>query len=202
MKEPEPEPEADQDQDQADMARLVGGDPSALDDLMARHAGRLQGLLFRVLQNAEDAEDIAQETFVRVFEHRGRFEAGRDFRSWLYTIAMNRVRDRFRWRSRHPESPLDPGPVGDSEGASGRDFTDPAGTPADSTQATERAEAVRSEVARLPEELRIPLVLAEFEEQSHAQIGGVLGCSPKAVEMKLYRARQLLRQRLARWLRS
>lgn len=201
MNDPGAEQDQHLDQDQADMVRLAGGDPTALDDLMARHAGRLKGLLGRVLQNTEDAEDIAQETFVRLFEHCGRFEPGRDFRSWLYTIAMNRVRDRFRWRSRHPESPLD-APPGEGHGASVRDFTDPGRTPAESTQAAERAEAVRAEVARLPEELRIPLVLAEFEEQSHAQIGEILNCSAKAVEMKVYRARQVLRQRLARWLRT
>jgi RNA polymerase sigma-70 factor (ECF subfamily) len=61
----------------------------------------------------------------------------------------------------------------------------------------ERAAAVRRAVGELPEELRVPLVLAEYEEQSHAEIAVALGCSPKAVEMRIYRARQQLRARLA-----
>lgn len=188
------------DQDRGDMARLADGDATALDDLMSRHAGRLQACLFRLLQNAEDAEDLAQETFVRVYEHRDRFDRQRDFRTWLYTIGMNLVRDRFRWRHRHPESPLDPPEAGGDSSGPVRQLPDPRQSPAEDTLAEERAKAVRAALSELPEDLRLPLVLAEFEEESHARIGRILGCTAKAVEMKLYRARNLLRGRLTRWL--
>lgn len=200
----DPSPDPGRDLDRADMLRLAGGRESALDDLMARHGGRLHGCLRRLLQNEAEAEDVAQETFVRVFEHRDRFDPERSFQTWLYAIAMNLVRDRFRWRSRHPESPLDaPASPGAEEPSSPASrLPDPARSPGESALAAERSAAVRTAVAGLPEDLRVPLVLAEFEERSQAEIGVILGCSAKAVEMKLYRARQHLRRQLAKWLES
>ncbi len=194
-------------QDRADMARLVRGQDAALNDLMERHAGRLQACLFRLLQNHEDAEDLAQETFVRVFEHRHRFDPAHAFTTWLYTIATRLARDRFRWRSRHPEVALDRGAdadgMADSPGA-GRGWLSivpsPGSTPDEARMETERGDAVRRAIAKLPEELRSPLILFEYEGQSHGAIARSLGCSAKAVEMRLYRARQRLRTDLARWL--
>lgn len=196
------DPDAGADRDRADMERLVRGHEAALDDLMARHAGRLRGCLLRLLRNESDAEDLAQESFVRVYRHRHRFDPNQGFRTWLYAIAMNLVRDRFRWRTRHPETSLET--PGSTAGASAPADTlpDPARQPGERALARERSEAVQAALAALPEDLRIPLVLAEFEEQSHADIGTLLGCSAKAVEMRLYRARRELRHRLERWLES
>lgn len=199
------DPEADRDR--ADMKRLAEGHDRALDDLMARHAPRLHAYLNRLLQNDSDAEDLAQETFVRVHEHRDRFDPRHEFTTWLYTIATNLVRDRYRWRSRHPESPLDapahPGPHGTAaHEARGLAEVLPDRRPDPSSQALqhERAEAVRNAIAQLPEDLRLPLLLAEFEERSHQEIAVILECTAKAVEMRLYRARKSLRDLLARWL--
>ncbi len=193
--------------DHADMESLTRGHDSALDDLMARHAPRLHAYLFRLLQNPSDAEDLAQETFVRVYEHRDRFDPRHKFTTWLYTIATNLVRDRYRWRSRHPESPLDtplPSTGGALSATETRGLADvlpgPDPGPDGNALRSERAEAVRRAVADLPEELRIPILLSEFEERSHEEIGEILKCSAKAVEMRVYRARKLLRETLSRWL--
>jgi RNA polymerase sigma-70 factor (ECF subfamily) len=182
-------------QDQADMARLTAGDDPALNSIMARHGERLFHYLIRVLQDDNEAADLAQESFVRVFQNRQRFDPDKKFSTWLYAIATNLARDRLRWMSRHPQVPLD------------SDETDPAGihaaraatqpTPHEALVTEERAAAVRSALAQLPEELRVPLILSEYEEHSHAEIAAVLDCSAKAVEMRLYRARQQLRARLA-----
>jgi RNA polymerase sigma-70 factor (ECF subfamily) len=74
--------------------------------------------------------------------------------------------------------------------------------PGEAVQERERAEAVRQAVAALPEALRIPLILAEYEEKSQVEIGGIIGCSAKAVEVRLYRARQHLRASLAPLLKT
>jgi len=191
-------PAAPEDQDRADMARLVAGHGPALDELMERHGQKLLHYLIRSLQNEEDAADLAQETFVRVFQNRAKFDPKQKFSTWLYTIATNLVKDRYRYRSRHPQVSLD----AENE-ATGRSLSDTlperGPTPEDSLQGTERAEAVREAVGRLPEELRTPLILAEYECLSHAEIGGILACSAKAVETRLYRARKQLRTRL-QWL--
>ena len=181
--------------DAADMQRLGAGHEAALNDIMERHGERLFHFLIRSLQNQDEAADLAQEAFVRVYQNRAKFDAGHKFSTWLYAIATNLVKDRYRWRSRHPQVSLDA--ENEQTGNSLRDHLpahDP--TPSDCLQADERADAVRRAVAALPEDLRTPLILAEYEERSHAEISDILGCTAKAVETRIYRARQQLRASL------
>ena len=186
-------------QDAQDMARLIAGHDAALNDLMERHAERLFHYLLRSLQDESDAADLAQETFVRLYQSRAKFDTRQKFSTWLYAIASNLVRDRYRWRSRHPQVSLDAENV-----ATGIDFREALSeqkpSPSETVQEEERADAVRRAVAALPEELRIPLVLAEYEERSQAEIGEILKCSAKAVETRIYRARQQLRATLGKLL--
>ena len=123
------------------------------------------------------------------------------FSTWLYAIASNLVRDRYRWRTRHPQVSLDA-----KNEATGNDFgeslPDHAPSPSETVHSEERAETVRRAVAALPKDLRLPLVLAEYEEKSHAEIGEILGCSAKAVEVRIYRARKELRVSLGKLLET
>jgi len=91
-----------EDLDAADMERLAAGHDAALDGLMERHGERLFHYLIRLLQNENDAADAAQESFVRIYQHRSRFDTRQKFATWLYAIASNLARDRLRWRFRHP----------------------------------------------------------------------------------------------------
>jgi RNA polymerase sigma-70 factor (ECF subfamily) len=186
---------SDDDQDRISMVRLAEGHDGALDDLMERHGERLLRYLVRSLQNEDEATDLAQETFARVYQNRARFDALQKFSTWLYTIASNLVRDRYRWRTRHPQVSLDA--QNEETGTSLADhLTDASSTPSDSLQSTERAEAVRRAVAALPEELRQPLILAEWEDKPQAEIAAILNCTVKAVETRIYRARKQLRETL------
>lgn len=182
--------------DLADVERLKAGQETALNEIMARHGERLFHYLLRSLQNEEDASDIAQETFVRVFQNRNRFDTTQRFSTWLYAIASNLVKDRFRWRSRHPQVSID---VEGSEGESSLKnyLPDEKPAPSESAEIEERAEAVRRAVGKLPEELRTPFILAEYEGKSHGEIAEILSISGKAVETRIYRARQRLRQELS-----
>ena len=193
---PPVEPQAHLDElDQTDMARLANGHGPALNDLMERHAGKLFNYLVRSLQNEEDAADLAQDAFVRVYQNRTKFDPSQRFSTWLYAIATNLVKDRYRHRSRHPQLSLDA--ESNETGHTFRDSLPEDGPlPNERLQAHERAEAVRRAVAALPEELRQPLILAEYEDRSHAEIGKILRCSAKAVETRIYRARQQLRASL------
>ncbi len=183
------------------MTRLAAGHDAALNDLMDRHAERLFQYLVRSLQNDDDAADLAQETFVRVYQNRTKFDPSKKFSTWLYTIASNLVRTRYRWRTRHPQVSLDA-----ANEATGNSFTESLPeqkpSPSETVQAEERAETVRTAVAALPEQLRIPLILSEYEEKSHAEIGEILKCSAKAVEVRIYRARQQLRVSLRELLQT
>lgn len=189
------------EQDAQDMGRLIAGHDAALNDLMERHAGKLFHYLCRSLQDESDADDLAQEAFVKVYQSRAKFDLQQKFSTWLYAIASNLVRDRYRWRSRHPQVSLDA--ENDTTGNAFREtLTEGRPSPIESMQAEERADAVRRAVAALPEELRLPLILAEYEERSQAEIGKILGCTAKAVETRIYRARQQLRTSLGRLLEA
>lgn len=175
--------------DATDMAALQRGEEQALDRLMNRWQKPLRAFLYRATQDDATALDLAQETFVRVYRHSDRFRPGARFSTWLFTIATNLVRDRARQQRRRPTEPWD-------ERHEQADRT----TPKTLAERDERAEAVRSAIAALPEELRVAVVLFEYEEKSHAEIAEMVGATSKAVETRLYRARQSLKKSLARYL--
>jgi RNA polymerase sigma-70 factor (ECF subfamily) len=185
--------------DGADMQRLAGGHDAALNDLMARHARPVFQFLCRMLGNEDDANDLAQETFVRVYQHRASFKPGARFTTWLYTIAANLARNHHRWRARHPNVSLDAESetTGQSIGAV-LPASDPA--PDSAAVATERAAAVRAAVEKLPPDMREVIILCEWQDLSAAEAAAILDTTPKAIDNRLYRARNLLRDRLKPWL--
>ena len=186
-------------QDRADMARLQAGQDDALNDLMARHATPVFHFLCRLTGNEDDANDLAQETFVRVYKACRSFRPDGKFSTWLFTIAANLARNHSRWRSRHPNLSLEA-----ENGETGLSLasTLPANVPppSEAALAAERAAAVRQAVQKLPDDLREAIVLCEWGEHSVAAAATILGATAKAVESQLYRARQLLRERLKSWL--
>jgi RNA polymerase sigma-70 factor (ECF subfamily) len=186
---------AQEEQDRQDMDRLAAGHDAALNDLMERHGRRLFHYLLRHLSNESDAEDCAQEAFVRVYLHRAKFRPGSKFTTWLYAIATNLARDCHRRHARHPEVSL---PDGDEERGGGLErMPDHSPQPGEQLQAGERAAQVRAAVLALPEDLRVPLVLFEYEDFPQSEIARMLQCTPKAVELRIYRARNVLRKSLA-----
>jgi RNA polymerase sigma-70 factor (ECF subfamily) len=185
--------------DRADMERLAAGHDAALNDLMERHSRPVFHFLCRMLGSEDDANDLAQETFVRVYRARESFRTSGKFTTWLYTIAANLARNHFRWRSRHPNVSLEAGSdTADQTLGSTLPAKDPG--PGDQALSAERIAAVRAAVNRLPEDLREAIVLCEWEEHSVAEAASILDATPKAVESRLYRARQILRKGLEQWL--
>jgi RNA polymerase sigma-70 factor (ECF subfamily) len=186
-------------QDRADMEKLQAGHDAALNELMERHATPVFHFLCRMTGNPDDANDLAQETFVRVFKSCKSFRPGEKFSTWLFTIAANLGRNHFRWRSRHPNVSMD---AENSETDQTLGSTLPSKSPApnEAALAGERAAAVRQAVQKLPDDLREAIVLCEWEERSVAEAATILDATPKAVESRLYRARQILRERLKSWL--
>ena len=186
-------------QDRADMERLKAGQDTALNDLMERHATPVFHFLCRMVNNEDDANDLAQETFARVFRARASFRLSDKFSTWLYAIAANLARNHFRWRARHPNISLTAA-TDDPEQSLENILPAKDAAPGEQALATERATAVRAEVARLPEDLHEAIVLCEWEERSIAEAAAILETTPKAIESRLYRARKQLRERLQSWL--
>jgi RNA polymerase sigma-70 factor (ECF subfamily) len=185
--------------DRVDMERLMSGQDAALNDLMDRHAEPIFRFLCRMVGNEDDANDLAQETFARVYRARTSFRLNDKFSTWLYTIAANLARNHFRWRARHPSISLETS-ADDSEQSLENVLPSKGRNPVEQALVVERAEAVRAEVARLPGDLREATVLCEWEECSVAEAAAILQTTSKAVESRLYRARKLLRERLRDWL--
>ncbi len=182
--------------DEALMAALAAGEDPALNQLMDRWQVPLRRFLFRYTQNEPDALDLAQETFVRIYQHRARFRPGARFTTWMFQIALNLARSRARWHRRHPADSLE------RESESPKPELQDANetTPAEDALQAERIATVRAAIAGLPKDLRDAMILFEYEDKSHAEIAAIVKVTPKAVETRLYRARQQLRKSLARYL--
>ncbi len=170
---------------------------------MERHAASIINLAFRFLGTIADAEDVAQDVFFRLYQQPPRLAPNTQLSTWLYRVTVNRCIDFLRKQTRTGKSVSLDAPL-DAEGESGTlGETMPdrsALTPREQVARAESARAVRQAVEALPEPLRAPLILAMFEEFSHEAIARVLRISPKAVERRLARARELLKQRLAPYL--
>ena len=185
--------ETDPPADEWLMTRLQGGDDAALAMLMQRWEIPVKRFIFRLVGSAAEAEDLAQDVFVRVFLKRQTYRVGSRFSSWVFAIAANQAKNRLRWWKRRPTVSLNA-------------WVDAGGDVADETAAStgggkgldqaDRRTAVRKAVADLPLDQRTAIVLFEYEEKSMAEIADIAGCSVKAVENRLYRARQQLRRAL------
>lgn len=177
------------------MARLAAGDDLALNALMRRWSDRIVSFLYRMTGRHDAAVDLAQETFVKLYQARARYQPrGGEFSTWLFAIASNLAKNHTRWRSRHPEVSLDA--AADDQINS---LPEPRSTESSPDQAAvshETQERVRAAILALPDELREALMLFTHEQLGYADIAHIMGCSPKAVETRIYRARQILKDRL------
>ncbi len=174
------------------MRRLAGGDDLALNGIMERWRDRVTAHLFRMIGSQSVALDLAQETFVRLYQTRGKFrprDTAHPFSTWLFGIAANLGRNQLRWKGRHPTTLLE---AAEEASAEGRPDSD--------AENREREAAVRAAIATLPTDLREALLLSEYEDLPQAAIAVIAGCSVKAVERRLSRARELLRKELSRYL--
>jgi len=176
------------------MRRLHEGDDLALNGIMDRWQRRVTSFLLRLTGNESVAIDLAQETFVRVYQSRDRYQPRGEFSTWLFAIAANLGRQHLRWRQRHPAISLD-GATADECPLAER-VPDPRADPSAVAEAKERSRLVREAVHGLPADLREAVILAEYEKLPQAEIAAICGCTAKAVETRLYRARAILRDRL------
>jgi RNA polymerase sigma-70 factor (ECF subfamily) len=178
--------------DRLAMQRLVAGDDRALSELMERWKKRMTSYLFRLTGSESMASDLAQETFVRLYQTRFKFrsqESERSFSGWLFGIAANLGKQHLRWQRRHPTLPLEMAHEATT-----------SGDPSLSVESKERVVAVKEAIASLTDDLREALILSEYEQLSQAEIAVIAGCSVKAVERRLSHARERLYAKLHNYL--
>jgi RNA polymerase sigma-70 factor (ECF subfamily) len=184
--------EAELDLDRQDTARLRRGDLTGLDGLMARHQDRLFRYLRRLLGDETVAEDLFQQTWVRVAERARRYDPSRPFRPWLLAVAHNLALDHLR--RRRPES------LDDGDGAA-RPLTRALGSPGPfdplaHLATRERRERLEAALAGLGPRDREAIALRFQEELPLAEIARVLGVPVPTAKARLYRALERLRERV------
>jgi RNA polymerase sigma-70 factor (ECF subfamily) len=180
------------DPDAGLVARWQDGDAGAFEELVRRHQGRVYRLVLRMLGNAQEAEDVAQEAFLSLHRHGHRFRREARFSTFMYRVAtnaaLNRRRRLSRIRAREEEFAL--------RQAAGDDL--PA-TPRDPEGAAVGAEVqvrVQQALLSLPPDLRAAIILYDIEGQSYRDIAAILGVPEGTVKSRIHRARGSLRDRL------
>jgi RNA polymerase sigma-70 factor, ECF subfamily len=178
------------------MLRLKNGEDLILNELMARWQQPLVAFMYRYIGHQADSLDLAQETFVRVYQSRSRYTARAKFASWLFTIAANLCRNHVRRWERGSGTAME-SLDSDSSRTSEWILTSD-NSPDQAVIKSELISSVKEAITKIPHDLKTVILLYEYEDRSYEEISSVLGCSIKAVEMKLYRARKLLRELLSR----
>ncbi|MGE0192856.1 MAG: RNA polymerase sigma factor [Planctomycetota bacterium] len=172
-------------EDAALVRAVRGGDPAAFPRLVERYQRRVYWLAHDILLDADEARDVAQETFLRVYASLDRYDERRDFVNWLYRIARNLAIDLLRRRRRHAL------PVDDVEGAAGARGSEDV---ADDLRSVETGRLVREVLATLPVEYRTALTLRDLHGMSPREIAAVTDCTYPTARWRIHRARALFRE--------
>ena len=173
------------------------GDEAAFGELVERYQQRLVGIMHHLVGRSDEADDLAQEVFLRVYRTRKRYHPQAKFSTWLFTIANNLALNALRSRRRKPAVSLPPqesGPLGARPAEQLLAARSPA--PGQRLQQQELAAIIRTALESLNERQRLAVVLHKFEEMNYAEISEVMGLSTKAVKSLLSRACAALRDAL------
>ena len=167
----------------------LAGDKRAFTEIMRRHKDATYRFVRRYVGDADEAYDLVQETFVSAWSALSGFDKAKPLSAWLRRIALNKCRD---WSRRRQVRRFFFAAV--SIDSSPREIASPA--PVDDSAQEFRLAALDASLAALPQSLKEPLLLTLFEGLSHKEAARVLNISPKAIETRIYRARQILAQQL------
>jgi RNA polymerase sigma-70 factor (ECF subfamily) len=176
--------------------RCLAGEERAYRELIERYRRPVYTLVLRMLRSAEDAEDVAQETFVRMFRALDRYDPARPFSAWLFTIASRLAIDHLRRRRVRPMSLTRE----DAESGEEReiDVEDPGPGPEELTARREEERTTAERIEELPEHYRIVVVLRHQQDLSYEEIAEALQLPLGTVKARIHRARALLKERMER----
>ena len=179
--------------------RLKRSDPAAFEKLVNERSGEIYGLLYRLTENAEEARDLTQETFLRAFQSIGQFRGESDLRTWIYRIAINQARNRWRWwrrRRRDSTVSIDDADATGNVALLAQLSSGNSGNPEHGALAHERERALRKALSGLRRVYREAVVLRDIEGFAYEEIAITLGISVGTVKSRLARGRQELRRKL------
>jgi RNA polymerase sigma-70 factor (ECF subfamily) len=188
----------DPDRDLRLMARIRDGDDEAFRELVEFHQHRVVGTCARMLGDDVEAEDVAQQVFIRVWKNAARWEPTAKFTTWLYTILRNLVFNECRRRGRHPARSLDAAFEDDERPQQFED--DSVKAPDTVLLDAEMQTAIARAIEELPETQRMAVILRRYQDVSYEEIAQVLELTVPAVKSVLFRARTELREKLKKYL--
>jgi RNA polymerase sigma-70 factor, ECF subfamily len=179
--------------------RLKRGDAAAFETLVNERSGEIYGLLYRLTENNEEARDLTQETFLRAFQSIQHFRGESDLRTWIYRIAINQARNRWRWwRRRRRDSTVSLDSSAENGGPTlvATLRADGVPSPEQDTLAHERQKALHAALKSLRRVYRETVILRDIEGFAYEEIASTLEISVGTVKSRLARGRQELRRKL------
>ncbi len=180
------------------MEKVRGGDMEAFRELVELHQHRVVGTVTKMLGDEHEAEDLAQQVFVRVWRSAPRWEPTAKFTTWLYTILRNLVFNECRRRARHKITSLDAAADDDDQP---RQFADATVKAPDTHMLDEEMQdAIERSIQELPEAQRMAVIMRRYQDVSYEEIAEVLDLTVPSVKSLLFRARTELREKLKKYL--
>lgn len=181
------------------LERLRERDEEAFSEIVAQHGDRVFGLILRMVGNAAEAEDLAQEVFVTVFKSIESFRGESRFSTWLLRIAANHAKNRIKYLSRRGTATEDVGELSSevADGLQERSLQARVHRPDTLMEAAELGALLERAITELDEEQRLLIVLRDVEELSYEEICEITGLPEGTVKSRMHRARMLLKDRVA-----
>jgi RNA polymerase sigma-70 factor (ECF subfamily) len=193
---------AEHDPDAALMLRVKQGDTEAFAQLVDKYKQPVMNVVYRMLRDATEAEDVAQNVFVQVYKSADRYRIAAKFSTWLFTITRNLCLNEIRRRSRHPADSMD-APHPEHQDQPLNQFEDKKGSsPPDTLLHGELEEKIEAALDALPENQRAAILLCRQNELSYEEIAKVLGCSLSATKSLIHRGRETLKEKLKPYLKT
>lgn len=184
--------------DEEFIEKLQAGDANAFDQLVTRYSDDLYALLYRVTEDADEAGDLLQETFLSALKAIKKFRGEADLKTWLYRIAINESRNRFRWwkrRKKEKTFSID-APIGESETPFSETISAASNTPEENALQQEREKLLIGALMKLPDIFREAIILCDIEGLSYEEIAQTLEINIGTVKSRIARGREELRKKL------
>lgn len=182
------------------IVRVQQGQRRAFDEIVRRYKGRLHSFILRMVHDPVEAEELTQDTLIRVYIHADKYREIARLSTWIFTIATNLVRNRIRQRRREPSwLSLNPAPEDDEIPL---DPPDPVADPSREVERRELGRLISLATSRIPEKYRVPFLLREVEQLSYEEIQQVTGLKLGTVRSRINRARARFRRHIKPLLRN
>jgi RNA polymerase sigma-70 factor (ECF subfamily) len=183
-----------QDLDQDLVLRVQRGDKAAFDLLVIKYQHKLVHLVNRYVKDPSEAQDVAQDAFIKAYKALGEFRGDSAFYTWLYRIAINTAKNYLLSRSRrHSDFEIE---MQDAEDIENAPQLKDIETPEDQLMNDQIIQVIKTAIENLPEEMRIAITLREFEGMSYEEIAEALDCPIGTVRSRIFRAREAIDEKL------